>query len=203
MFQNLLFRLKWGLAIGGAVLLGFGIYCAVQAHKTPVDLNTIADNEIEAGLIVEGEIYGNYGAYEESYSTNNGVKNSSSTEWYYIIPVADESYMGIAVNVKARGTEFEKQADQTYDYLTGASNNYPMSLHVKGKINKMDDEDYALYKEALVSMGFTSAEISQYCKPYYIKSVNYDKYPILIILGAVMTVVGVALIILLRKKRNV
>ncbi len=200
MFRNLVFRIKWALVIMGVVLLAAGIYYFVMAHKTPYDINLIDDSEIKAGMLVEGDIYGNYGAYEETYTTRYGVKESSTASWYYVIPVANESFMGLSVNAKQYGNQFELQSEQTYDYLTEATDQRPMIIHVKGKISKMDKKDQELYNEYLADIGFTNSEISQYCLPLYIKNQSFEGYLALLLSGAGCLIVGILLIVLLRKK---
>lgn len=202
MLRNLLTRLKIVLILIGVALLAFGIYNAVMAHKTPYNLNALGDKEIKPGMLVEGEIYGNFGAYEESYSTNYGVKQKSTVLWYYIIPVGEESYMGIAVNANTMGAKYDRQTDQTYAYYFEESTNIPPeTISVKGTISKMDSEDEQYYKTALKELGFTDSEILKYGLPYYISYGNYDHWLVMCLAGAGILALGVILIILTRNKR--
>ena len=200
MLRNVLSRIKWGLMVFGVLMLVFGIYECVMAHKTPFDLNRIPDSEIKPGILLEGDVYGNYGAYEEYYNTRYGIKDKSSTLWYYIIPVGEESFMGVSVNANKRGAEFDRQSDETYDYLTGATDKAPTPLHVKGKVAKMDSEDLGLYKTALREIGFSESEIDQYALPYYIGSNSFDSWLVLLIVGVVILAIGVVLIFVTRRR---
>lgn len=203
MLQNLLSRLKWGLTVCGIILLGAGIYTMVMVSKTPYDLNALNDDEFKSGMIVEGDITFNLGAYEESVTTRNGIQQKSSAIWYYIVPVGDESYIGVAVKANERGAEFDKQTDQTYAWLNEETDEYPITLHVKGKLAKMDSQDKALYKEAFKQLGYSDSEFEAYGIPLYIGTNDFAGWLPLVLGGAALFAVGIVLIVVtsLRKRR--
>lgn len=195
MLQNLLSRLKWGLTVFGAIMVAFGIYTLVMNGKSAYDLNELGDNEFKKGMMVEGDITFNLGAYEETYNTRYGVKEKSSAVWYYIVPVGDESYIGVAVNANEKGAEFDRQTDQTYAWLNEETDQYPDTLHVKGKLAKMDAEDRALYKAAFKELGFSDAEFDKYAIDLYVGSNDFSGGLPILLIGVGILAVGVILIV--------
>lgn len=202
MFKNLLTRIKWGALIAGVLLIGAGIYSCIMAHKTPYDINQLMDGEAKAGMMVEGDLWCNYGVYEESYSSRYGIKQKSSEVWYYIIPVGEYDYMGVAVNANARGAEFDRQTDQTYDWIMDETGTVaePNPLHIKGKVVKMDNKDKEYFTKALVECGFTQSEIDQYAEFLYVSAGSFDEWLVVLLVGVVLTAVGVVLVIVTRRK---
>lgn len=194
-------RIKWGLLFIGVMFLGLGIFSVINAKKPAADLYDLDFSEYKDGKMVEADIYCNIGVYEESYSTNYGIKNKATVVWHYAIPIGDEEYMGIAVNAKRRGDQFDAQTDATYDWMMYDNAPEPEAIHVRGRMTKMDKDDTGYIQTLLREFGYTSAEAAQLTVPYYIKVDAFSDYKILLILGPILTALGVVAVIATRRRR--
>jgi len=191
--MSVLTRIKVVLIVMGALLLVIGIRDCIYENQTPLQMEDMVEREIKKGASVEGNIYINLGAYETYYSTNNGIKNKSSEAWYYAIPVGDESYMGIKVNVDKMGDVFERQFDQSWDYMMYDDADIPDPIYIKGIICKMTKEDEGYFRTYMKDFDFSEAELNQYALPYYISLEDHSGYLGFMILGGVLAAIGVAL----------
>ena len=184
-----------------AIFLVVGVLCTIfgfielaDSKKTPIDLATISDDQIEKGAIVEGDIYYNFGVFETVENKRNGV--TESTYYRYVIPVGEESYMGIQITDKSMIATMDTQTNETYDMMDGKIEDTTTSVHVKGKIVGMDKEDAGYFKDFMSSGGFTDDEISQYGKEYYIQIRNFDQAKPLLAIGIIALIIDAVLIIL-------
>lgn len=194
------------LFIVGVVLTYMGATDLIRGNKTPVDYSTMTASDVKKGVIVEGDVYANLGAFMESYTTRNGVKTGSS-QYTYLIPVGEEEYMGLLNNTSTMETQLEAQADATFNYLMGKTSNEPESIHFKGRILGLDSESKGYMKSYMMDLGYTENEISTYALSYYIKCENYDAGPVELGIGIVCIAIGAAIVLLpilsARKNQNV
>lgn len=193
-------RIKWTALVLGIFFLGFGGFSLFKSNQTPIDYYDLTKANVKPGLMVEGDIYCNFGVYEESYSTSYGIKDKSSEVWYYVIPCGEEEYMGLAVSANELGTALDKQTEQSYDYMDGTTNVNPDLVHIKGAVTKMDNEDMGYFKEFLASGGYSDSEIEQLMVPYYITDGSYSQATTFLIIGVVGLAVGIVLILIDKKR---
>ena len=135
------------------IIAGIALQMAVPQWiitlKKPVDFNALADGEVRGGLHVEGEVYAILDSFalEESWTENaNGsVTPRETSNYYYIIPIGAESYVGLEIRAGNHG-EYEAVADATWDYLTDATDTLnTVPVHFEGYIAPMEDDLYTLF----------------------------------------------------------
>lgn len=194
------------LFIVGAVLTYLGAVDLIRGNKTPVDFYSLTASDVKKGIIVEGDLYANLGAFMESYTTTNGIKTGSS-QYTYLIPVGDEEYMGLLNNNSTMEEQLEAQADATYAYLSGSTSVEPVVVHFKGRVLGLDSESKGYMKSYMMDLGYTENEISTYALSYYIKCENYDAGPVELGIGIVCLAIGAAIVLIpilsARKNQNV
>ena len=187
------------------ILLVVGVLCTVfgaieysDSKKTPLDINAMSDDQIQKGAIVEGDIYYNFGVFETVENKRNG--HTESTYYRYVIPVAQESYIGIQVTDQSMISQMDTQTDETYDMMDGKIEDTTTTVHIKGKIVAMDKEDSGYFKDFMSSGGFTDDEIDQYGKLYYIQIRDFDQAGTMFIIGIVALVIAGVLIFVTLKR---
>lgn len=204
--NNILTRLTLVLIMVGAIFSFMGFRDLIYSRKTPVNYNSMVEADFEKGMIIEGDTYANLGAFEENYTTRNGVKTGNS-HYNYMIPVGEKQYMGLLNLTSSQETELEAQADATYAYWNGETTAEPALVHFKGIVKAMDNETIGYMKSYMLDIGFTKAEVDELILPYYIKCDNYDEWLWQIVVGIVCLVIGLMTvlvpIITLKKKKDV
>lgn len=182
------------LFIVGAVLTYIGAMDLIRGSKTPVNFDSLLASDVQKGMIVEGDLYANLGAFMESYTTTNGVKTGSSN-YTYLIPIGSEEYMGLYSGNSSMQEELDAQTDATFNYLTGITSTDPVSVHFKGRVIGMDSKEKGYMHDYMIDMGFTESEITDYTINYYIKCENYDGGLIEMGIGIVCLLIGAAIIL--------
>ena len=194
------------LFIIGVVLTYMGTMDLIRGNTTPVDFDSLTASDVKKGIIVEGDLYANLGAFMESYTTRNGVKTGSS-QYTYLIPVGEEEYMGLLNNTSTMESQLEAQADATYAYLSGSTSVEPVTVHFKGRVLGLDSESKGYMTSYMKDLGYTENEISSYALSYYIKCENYDGGLVELGIGIVCLAIGAAIVLIpilsARKKQNV
>ncbi|MCR5214168.1 MAG: FeoB-associated Cys-rich membrane protein [Eubacterium sp.] len=200
-FNSGLFRLILILLVVGVMLLGFGISDFIDTHKTPIKYDELTSMQLEKGAIVEGDLYYNLGVFETIEHTRNG--RVESTDYRYVIPIGDESYIGFQAMNSEMVTSMDIQTEETYDYLDGKNDGTTTVIHFKGKIEKLDAEDYGYFKECMVDyLGLTESQFNERCPQYMIRARKFGKGIPFIIIGAILLVVAVFIIIRIVKPSN-
>ena len=100
-------RLPIGVMVPTLVIGIMALFMALPEFfislKKPVDFNMLTDAEIKSGLHVEGDVYLILDTFatEETYTKNSDGSRTPSkvSGYYYIIPVGEESYIGIEGSV--------------------------------------------------------------------------------------------------------
>lgn len=198
--KNFLSRLAGVILVFGAILVWMSVSDAINASKTPVDYSTVKESEIEKGMIIEGDLSLNYGAFEESYTTTYGVKSGTS-KYTYMIPVGDNKYIGLKNDSTSMQEQLENQANKTFSYLLGQSTSEPETIHFKGRVKKMDGEtkgflqDYMMDAVSVLDMGFSESEVDAHILDYYIECENYDNWGATLMVGIVLLLIGGAIIL--------
>lgn len=192
------------ILVFGVILVWMSVSDAINASKIPVDYSTVKESEIKKGMIIEGELGLNYGAFEESYTTTNGVKTGRS-KYTYMIPIGEKQYMGLKNDFTTMQEQLENQADKTFSYLMGETTSEPETIHIKGRVKKMDSETRGFLQDYMMDMGFTETETDQYILDYYIQCENYDNWGTLLVVGIILLLIGGAIVlapILIARKQS-
>ncbi|MCM1494888.1 MAG: hypothetical protein NC089_03725 [Bacteroides sp.] len=192
--KNVSFSLMIFSFIFGAVFVYMSLGDGIRSNKTPVDFNTLTPESLESGLIVEGELPCNYGAFMEEYTTNYGIKTGSST-YTYLIPIGDSQFMAVKPHGDELGTSLEQQAEATLTYLLNGSSAQPNSVHIKGQIKALNNESLGYMRDYLVSMGYSQSQASAYSCAYYINCESYDRWWIGLIIGLAFIALSIGLLL--------
>ena len=185
-------RLLVALIILGVVFVWTGMSDVVDSKKTPTDFASIDGNAMHVGDIVEGDLAGNLGAFEEMYHTTYGIKTGSS-DYVYLVPVGSK-YIGLKSITKEQVAELDAQANETVDYILGNSKIEPRTVHFKGKVTQMGNDEQYYAKDYMKQMGLNDSEISQTLSNYMIVSVDFDHGMMFVGIGA-LCIVGALLLL--------
>lgn len=143
-----------------------------------------------------------FGYYMEEYSENTSTHRRTTTHLYYIILTGDENsvdsrYMTIKVPVR-----FQDQMDAITEN-TVVNGAYSEPLHLIGKIERLDSEEYGYLEDFFLSADWTLDEINEGTLPYYINvtgttraSDSDNVYVVLFVIGIVLIIIGVYRIIM-------
>lgn len=188
----------WRLLTTGLVLLGVGIALIVitagemlDYSKKGTDYSTLEWFDFHEGMMVEGDLPMNYGAYEEIIDQDN----NNSVGQFFLIDSGTARLMGLYTPVKSLISSLEEQYDQwqsDYDITP---------VHFKGKVTEMDDEDRRFIRQYLINEGFTAEEADDYVIDLYIKCVDTDSHPVLLIIGIVASVGGIVFLLMFVRRK--
>lgn len=150
------------------ILIYFGAVESIDYRKKPIDYNSLLESDVKKNMIVEGDLFCNYGPFEE-------YKYDGSTCYYYLIEIGEKQYMGIRNYFTNLGKELplDKQADQTFNYLNGDTSQMPDKVHFKGKVKRLKKEELDFMREYMLSLGFLETEVDSYILPYYVECMNF------------------------------
>lgn len=202
-----MFRNTFRLLTSGITLLVIGIVLTVMMGgslidnaKTPEDYSTMSMSDFKEGMMVEGDLLFNYGSYVEmTKEKDNGSK--STVGYYYLIDAGEEGFMGLYTNISDMIKKLESQADDTWSYLNGETDDLPSTVHFKGKVLKMDQEDVGFMKDQMESLGYSGSEIDNVSLYYYINVTDTSSHPVFLAVGIALDVIGLLLIfIFIRRK---
>lgn len=205
MLKNIVFRLKWGLVIIGVILLLFFGYEVITAMKKPFNIETVMESNLKSGIAMKGDVHFNYGPYEEMYySTDKDGKNvkEGSRQWSYIIPVGENSFMGVRVYADKLGSEFNKQTKETFDYFNDEYALDPAAVQVEGIVKKMNKEDIKYFKKALAEIGFSESEIDEYTVPLFLDYEDLSIEFLYLPIGLLCLGLGIMLFIVTKRANN-
>jgi hypothetical protein len=142
----------------------------LKLAKGPQDLYQLTVDQLPNSY-VEGDINVILGAYAEYYVENDDG-TEEITDNYYIIPVGEEEFVGLAVNKEDFGTA-DQIYNETYDYMMGYRDDLSTSMKVTGTINKMEDEVYEFYEEWFMTSGIlenpTKEKFERVALPYVLE----------------------------------
>ncbi|MDF2587022.1 MAG: hypothetical protein K0S41_863 [Anaerocolumna sp.] len=158
----------------GIVALLIILFVAGQSFlklaKGPQDLYQLTVDQLPNSY-VEGDINVILGAYAEYYVENDDG-TEEVTDNYYIIPVGEEEFVGLAVNKEDFSTA-DQIYNETYDYMMGYRDDLSTSMKVTGTINKMEDDVYEFYEEWFMTSGIlenpTKEEFERVALPYVLE----------------------------------
>jgi len=155
-------------SIVDCVVIVVGIIAALwylglsQVFTKPIYLNEVADNEIAPGRaeLDLNFIVDSYASYES---------NGSITKKYYLIPIGEESYMGIEAP-KKYFDDFDSLMTICQEYMMGNRDSVEGNIHVTGTIAEMSGQELKYYKEYYNELGWGGEEIFL---PYSLKLDHY------------------------------
>lgn len=186
-------RAIWIAIFLGALFLYDGVSDTIDSQKTPANFNELKEADIYTGMIVEGDLACNYGAFEEEYRTTYGIKTGDSN-YTYLIPIG-EKFMGLKNQTTEQQNALDSQANSTIDLLLGDSSVQPSVFHFKGRVVALTSEDQGYMKDYLISMGYTEATVNQYMFNYCIECVDFSGGMGEIAIGLLLLVVGLVVLI--------
>ena len=184
--------------------------------KEPVDIYQLYPEDIKPGLHVQTDIdmIWDYLYTETTTHTTYGIKTSEEESARgYVIPlcyVDDDGYiqvdkfMGMKISRSADYDTLENIMDETYEWWIGED--LPMGYTVypiEGKIVKMGSDEKELMEEYLTDyLGMTQSEADEYMLPYMLVPIYPNTDRIMLIIGAIITIVGLLIMILNGVKIN-
>lgn len=191
------------LLVGGTIFLVTSIKQKAEYNAPRVRLETVTADELREGMFVEGEIYELWSEFaytEESKSTLGVEHDKKTTDRYFALPMEYSFYtdtdapMFIAVCTRdsseiSKMRTMAKEADNYY------KNDIELktTIHFVGKVQPLKGEYLDFFKEYIAwDLGISEAEAAQYYKPYVIRSWKEDTSTPGIVIGAVMTALGLA-----------
>lgn len=182
----------------GIVLIVISFGEMADYSKKGADFSTLTISDIREGMMIEGDLPYNYGSYEQIKKE----KEKDGFGFYYLIPVGDDSTIGLYTAVDDLIAELDAQSDayDSAEYLEDLENIAP--VHFKGKVTVMDSEDKEYYRQALTDgFGLDDDYISEHCPYLYIKCIDTSGHPIILVVGIVCTVVGAVLFLLFIRRK--
>ena len=181
--------------------------------KKPVDFNTLYESELHAGMRVEGDVYALLDTFaaEETWTEDSETGSQTPREtskYYYIIPIGEESYMGLQVAI-ADDAAYDAVLNATWDYLTDVTTDLLSEpVRFEGYIAEMDDDLYQYFVEWFQDTGYfgttNAAVISGYAMPLMLQEFSPGLYPIFAI-GVGLLLLNVLFVVLhlrYRKKQR-
>lgn len=163
--------------------------------KKGEDYSSLQLEDFKEGMMVEGDLQYNYGCYEKIQKG----KDKDGFGFYYLIDAGDDGLMGLYTAVDELVEQLDAQADAYKGSFLG--DNAIPTVHFKGKVTKMDSEDLRLYRQWLIEGGIPEDFIDSQCLDLYIKCIDTNSHPIILIIGIVCAVVGLVLLLLFIRRK--
>lgn len=163
-------RMSFGsiLVIVG-VLMSFLTFSQVKTNvKTPVELDSLAVDEVEEGLYIEASTDICYGSCME-YTSG---KHDQTLYEYYVVPLVrnGEEYYICAKVSASNTTDFFNVSLATDQYFANIRSDLADAISFEGNLEKMDAEETKYYNEWFEEAGFSDSEIEEYVLPYYVNT---------------------------------
>lgn len=197
--QGLFGRLLLLLVIFGVVFTYIGGVDLMDSRKPRYALSGLMESDFKKGMIIEGEIYANLGAFQESYTTTNGVKTGSS-DYSYMIPVGETQYAGFEAKFDDTIQALDRQTDAVFLVLSGEGSEDPEPVTVLGKVKKMPKKTRGYLRSYMLDLGFAEQEVDSYILDYYIVQTSFDSALGFLLAGIGMLAVSIAVIVVLALK---
>ena len=187
----------------GIVLIIFMAKDLFNSFKEPAYLYDQKTADITEGAYLQEDIFAalDYFMYEETSRTKFGIElSSSTTSYYYIVPVLTEDagdlYMAVEVPAEDEAA-LSSVCDSTYLYLMGELSDEEFgtnTYHVTGNIRNMKQEELDYMVEWFSQteyFGTTDTnEIMNYIHPVMLEKYNGTTARIMTVLGLVFILIG-------------
>ncbi len=189
--------------IVGAVFLFRGFKEKSLVDKGFEDYNELSYQDVEDGMLVEGEFYYGYGTFAEEYETTYGIRLSDDSEvLYYVVEAGNEEEMETLeyryVGFKATPSWFDKMdtlTDETDEYFLDEEALEPTPVKFTAKVSDMSDELYGYMEDAFLEQGIDKSEMDYYIHPVLLTPYNEEGYKSYLIVGAVGVALGAVILI--------
>lgn len=199
----------------GIIMIIFFSKDLFRSFNEPEYLFDQTISDIKDGTYYQEDIYAalDYFMYEETSRTKYGIElSSSTTSYYYIVPVLTEDsenlYMAIEISADDENA-MSSVCDNTYRYLMGELTDEEFqntTYHVTGNIRNMEQEeiDYMIeWFQQTQYFGTTDAnEIMNYIHPVMLEKYNGSTARIMTIVAIVFILIGSVILTILYKARR-
>lgn len=190
------------LLVIAVMALKIAVPTTIVSLKTPVDFNTLTEEEIRSGVRVEGDVYAILDSFavEESWTenSNGSVTPRETSNYYYIIPIGEESYVGLEIRAGDHAA-YDDVSDATWSYLIGETDTLgAQTAHFDGYIAPMEDDLYDLFVEWLQDSEYfgttDAATIQSYAMPYVLTTYSTSGTYSVLAIGLVALLIAVLLL---------
>lgn len=182
--------------IGGIILFVLGVIGILDIIKTPIDYNKLTSDQIEKGVMVEGDIKFNFGKY--GYATRGN--SDYPTEDFFVIALKDKKLIGYHVKNQKVYSEMMDQSKETMNVLKDRK--LPsQKIHFKGKVIKAFDGEPDIIKSYLNKFGIQELDGYGYVDDYVIKEFDATRQYIYFGSGILLLIIGIILEIIEKKNR--
>ena len=187
----------------------------MNSFKEPAYLYEQKTADIKEGAYLQEDIYAalDYFMYEETSRTKYGIElSSSTTSYYYIVPVLTEDagdlYMAVEVDAADEAT-MTTVCDNTYSYLMGELSDEEFmntTFHVTGNIRNMEQEELDFMVEWFQQTQYfgttDTAEIMNYIHPVMLEKYNGTSARAMVIVGIVFIAIGSVILVVFNNIRR-
>jgi len=183
----------------------------ITKMQAPTDFAEVSESEIAAGKHAQGEVYAILDSFasEETWTErNDGSRSAKKTsKIYYIIPVGEESYIGVECYAKDKSA-YEALNNATLEWLADETEYIEADpIPFDGRIVKMEDELYQYMVEWFQDVEYFGEDVSedqikQYVLPYMLAPFSPGLNTMLIIGGVLLVFAIIVLIVSLQKEKK-
>lgn len=147
------------LVIGGMLIYMSGAMF-LTSLKPSKSFDDLWQTTPEKGMHIKGDVMLSYEcfSYEETWRENNGSRTKAKTSaYYYAVPLKDTV---IALEVPTSDYDaMENVVDNTFNYLYEDGAEPVSGVAVEGRMKAMDSDLQGMFKEYLLSIGYTEEEL--------------------------------------------
>lgn len=147
------------LVIGGMLIYMSGAMF-LTSLKPSKSFDDLWQTTPEKGMHIKGDVMLSYEcfSYEETWRENNGSRTKAKTSaYYYAVPLKDTV---IALEVPTSDYDaMESLVDNTFHYLYEDGAELVSGVAVEGRMKAMDSDLQGMFKEYLLSIGYTEEEL--------------------------------------------
>lgn len=180
----------------GIVLIVISATEMTDYSKKGASYSSLEMSDYKEGMMVEGYLPYNYGSYEYIYDEDD----KDTMGYYYLIDAGEDGFMGLYTPIDDLIKSLDNQSDEYYAASTEAEFSAIAPVKFKGKVTKMDSDDQKYFKQVLSEAGYTDEYIAS-CPQLYIKCVDTSSHPFMLIIGIVVTVIGLVLMLLFIRRK--
>ncbi|MDE7218706.1 MAG: hypothetical protein K2O45_03660 [Oscillospiraceae bacterium] len=197
--KHILGGINWGVIIliaFGGMMLFQSVPEDIIALKPAVSFEDMLDEgvEVKAGAHVSGKVPYVFDAFasEETYTrySDGSRSGSKASGAYYLVPTAEAF-----IAMKGRQADvgiLDDLIDETWDYMeTGIQPKTEFSM--EGKTEVLEGQLARYFKEYLMDLGYTEAELEEMGDPLVVRTVNFTACWVMTAIGLVLVLLGVLL----------
>lgn len=180
MRKNLSTRLFW-VAVAFLIALPFVGRDEIKntflhATKDITDVYEMYASDFKKDQLVKADFYFCYDCIAEEYTTKNGVRTSTDSQ-YYLVPVGTEEYMIVNVPPKMFN-KFDTLIDESYEYYFDETAPEPQTVYAEGRMEKLDKEIKGYLYEWFIDTDFfgtsDTSEMDMYILPYMMTYADWE-----------------------------